>query len=715
MKEFDLKKDSISKLFIGYAVPAMIGICIFSLYTLVDSIFVSRFCGETALSAVEICAPVLSAFSFISIIIGMGANTLIGIKLGENNNKKASSIFTLATALIFFFALLFIFSILLFTEQAAKLLGADETIIAFVCDYLRICGCFAPAFLISGFWSLSMETMGKPLAVMIGNIVTAGGNIFLDYIFIVKLQFGIKGAAFASGLSALISVLIYFAFIVNKNSVLKFSKFKIGFKLIFHMLYNGLSEGLSVISLGIVSYIYNILIMKAAGSYVLANFSISLTIMNFIGSVIIGASQGVNPIISVNFGAKNYSRIRKTLKVFICYEILIAVMVSILFYLFHNPIINLFAAENAELTWSICKAYFPVLLFTPVSVTIISYFTAVNNAGTSAGLSVFRTLIIRMIVIIAAFKIFDLKGIWYSTAIAELISLLLCCFTYEHKKKDNKMKNSLKNFLNSLTKAQRVLLIFSGYFFVFAFIMGMISNFFDNILYLILAIIFCFIDVIIFGTLLILLMPKALKGKKENIKINTCLIAVIMILLCVCFAVLLEGIGLIFSDGDKENIFSSASDIIMILVPPMLSFLGLHYSNQINQENAREEKRLKNLPYLKVKFGLYQGNPVFIINNIADNICVPKILIVNNNKNKIKELEFHPIPLNQEESYIIDTVCNNGDAIELIFKDILENYYSTTFVYSLNSTDVYMEISEPKLVSENDLEDIKSSVKSLSN
>lgn len=434
MKEFDLKKDNISKLFIGYAVPAMVGICIFSLYTLVDSIFVSRFCGEIALSAVEICAPVLSAFSFISIIIGVGANTLIGIKLGENNNKKASSIFTLATALIIFFALLFILSILLFTEQAAKLLGADETVIAFVCDYLRICGCFAPAFLISGFWSLIMETMGKPLAAMIGNIVTAGGNILLDYIFIVKLQFGIKGAALASGLSALISVLIYFAFIINKNSVIKFSKFKIDLKLILQMLYNGLSDGLSVISMGIISYIYNIIIMKSSGSAVLANFSIALTIMNFIGSVIIGSSQGINPIVSVNFGAKNYNRIKKALRVFICYEIFIAIIVGLLFYVFHTPVINLFATGNTELTWSICKAYFPVLLFTPISVTIISYFTALNDAKTSALLSVLRTLVIRIIVIITALKFFGLNGIWYSAAIAETISLLICYSVYEYKK-----------------------------------------------------------------------------------------------------------------------------------------------------------------------------------------------------------------------------------------------------------------------------------------
>ena len=219
MKDLNIKEERISKLFFGYAVPTIIGICILSLYTLVDSIFVSRYCGELALSAVEICSPVLSVFSCISIVIGVGANTLIGISLGEENNEKASKIFTLSVIMILVFALLFGLLMLLFTGQVASLFGADETVMNYVCDYLKICGWFAPAFLISGLLSLVMETIGLPVVSMFGNIVSALGNILLDYIFVVKENFGVKGAAVASGISVNLSVLICLAFFVFKNKI----------------------------------------------------------------------------------------------------------------------------------------------------------------------------------------------------------------------------------------------------------------------------------------------------------------------------------------------------------------------------------------------------------------------------------------------------------------------------------------------------------------
>ena len=92
------------------------------------------------------------------------------------------------------------------------------------------------------------------------------------------------------------------------------------------MIYNGSSEGLSAVSMGVISYVYNIFIIKLTDTNHLASFSVALTVMNFVGSVIIGASQGINPIASVNFGAKNYERVNKAVKIFIFYEIIIALL-----------------------------------------------------------------------------------------------------------------------------------------------------------------------------------------------------------------------------------------------------------------------------------------------------------------------------------------------------------------------------------------------------
>ena len=426
MKTHDLEKENIFKLFFVYAIPAMIGICVFSLYSFVDAFFVSNFCGGSALAAVEICAPVLNIFSCFSIVIGVGGNTFVGIEFGKKNNKKACEIFTLSSFLIIIISLIISVLLVVFTQQFAYLLGADESVIDYVCDYLSLCGWFAPFYMLSGFWGLSSETAGKPAFAMFGNVVMALGNIAFDYLFVIVLKLGVFGASFASGISALLSTLIFLIGITRQSSIVKFSKIRFDFSIIRQIVFNGLSDGLTAGSGGIILLIYNTIIIKNGGSETLACFTITLTVVNFIGSIIIGGTQGIHPIVSTNFGAGRPDRIKNTIKVFLGCETVIAIITAIIFIALHSKILSLFGNESNELLWVISKAYVPVFLFTPWCAIIISVFTAVNNAKTSAILSILRSLIIRAIIVVVAYYIFDLIGVWYSCAVSEFISLIIC-------------------------------------------------------------------------------------------------------------------------------------------------------------------------------------------------------------------------------------------------------------------------------------------------
>ncbi len=426
MKTHNLEKENIFKLFFVYAIPAMIGIGVFSLYSFVDAIFVSNACGENALAAVAICAPVLSIFSCFSVIIGVGGNTLVGIELGKKDSNKACEIFSLASFLTIILSLVFLVLLVAFTRPVAYLLGADESVVDYVCDYLSLCGWFAPFYMLNGFWGLSSETAGKPVFAMLGNVAMALGNIALDYILVMILNLGVFGASLASGISALLATLIFLIGITDKNSVLKFIKFRFKFPIIKQMLFNGFSDGLTAASGGIISFIYNTIIMNNGGGEALACYTVTLTVVNFIGSVIIGATQGINPIVSVNFGAKRLDRIKKTIKIFGGIETVIAIITAVVFITLHADILDLFGSENSELSWIISKAYVPVFLLTPWCTTIISVFTAINDAKTSAILALLRSLIIRVIIIFLAYYIFGLNGVWYSASISELISVFMC-------------------------------------------------------------------------------------------------------------------------------------------------------------------------------------------------------------------------------------------------------------------------------------------------
>lgn len=258
------------------------------------------------------------------------------------------------------------------------------------------------------------------------------------------------------------------------------------------------------------------------------------------------------------------------------------------------------------------------------------------------------------------------------------------------------MKKIYDALRNCLTNVQQYLLSGACLIFYAMLITGILGKCFNDILYLVFIIIFCFIDVVVFGVLLVLLMPKTLKNSKEDNRINICILAVIMILLCICISVLLDGISALFSDEVKVNLFSSATDIIKVLIPSILSLLGLHYSNILNQQNLNEERRLQNRPYLKIRTGRQNEYTVFRIKNISNTICVP--IKVELDDGFSAEFDYNPIIFDKEESFNIKKEFSPNDKIKIIFKDTLENFYYLTFNYNPNITEMYVVTSEPKLI-----------------
>lgn len=433
MKQHDLGKEPLLPLFFSYAVPGMIVVCVFSLYSLADAAFISRACGPKALAAVGLCAPLLSVFSCLSVVIGVGGNVLAGIALGSGNQGHANRIFSLATCLTAGASALFFLLLTLFPAHAAKLLGADEETLPYVCQYLSVCGWFAPFYLVGGFWSLAVETAGKPSLAMLGNAASALANIALDFLFVIVFKRGIFGASLASGLSAALAVVIFGFGLFQKQSLLRFTKFSPKLRLIGQMLYNGLSEGVSAVSGGLIAFVYNLLIMKSGGADILADFTIAITIINFIGAVLLGASGGLTPIVSFNYGSNNLDRVKRTLSICLCAELLLAGVSAALLVLLHTPLMHLFGTKSTALTWKITLAYLPALFLTPCCVTVISFFTAINDAKTSALLSALRGIIIRITVVLLIFQFAGLNGVWWSCAIAETISAAVCFATLKVK------------------------------------------------------------------------------------------------------------------------------------------------------------------------------------------------------------------------------------------------------------------------------------------
>lgn len=231
----------------------------------------------------------------------------------------------------------------------------------------------------------------------------------------------------------------------------------------------------------------------------------------------------------------------------------------------------------------------------------------------------------------------------------------------------------------------------------------LMSSIFHDVIFLILEMILCFIDVVIIAALLIYLMPRISDDNVKNIGYNTCIVAVFLIVLCMCISFLINCFGLLFYEDDKYELIKTVSNAILTLIAPIIALLGVHYTNLLNQQNAKEERRLNNKPYIKIKYNLFMEEINFTIKNITNNICIPEKFKI---KNDFIELNFRPISFNEEEKFGIKNILEDNDLVELIFKDTLGNTYITEFEYSHCITDEYIQISEPKLLTKNELSEL---------
>lgn len=433
MKNLNLEKDNINKLFWVYAIPSMITIGVFSLYSFVDIMFIAKNCNSYALAAVEMCSPILMLFSCLSVVVGMGANTLIGISIGKKEYPSASKVFSLSFVICVILSFVFTGATFLFTDTLSILLGSNLETSPYMKDYLIVCGVFAPFYIVNGLCSECAATIGKPLVSMLGNLSTTILNIVLDYFFIVIFEWSVLGAALASGISAAIGSLILLLAIIKNNSCLKICRFTVDLEIIKQIFYNGSSEGITVLGGVIISFLYNVIIMKNGGATTLASYTVSLSIINFIGSLLTGAAQGLNPVVSTNYGAQNNERIKKVISIFLVYETLLGLLISIMLFIFKERVLSMFVLEDIQTSSHIINTYLPLLIFTPCCSIIISFFTSINDAKTSAILSIIRMLFIRIIIIISVYIVFGINGLWYSAAVSEIVSFLIFIAVFKQK------------------------------------------------------------------------------------------------------------------------------------------------------------------------------------------------------------------------------------------------------------------------------------------
>lgn len=341
-------KNKLKRQFIQYIIPSIVSQIVFTIYTMVDAIFVARGVSARALAAVNISVPFMSFLFAVSITAAVGTSTQVARLYGEGKGSEAKSIFSMNFSVALIISFVVTLAALLFTVPFANLLGATDSTREYVVIYLRTLAPFAVFFILSYIFEIILAADGFPAKATKIVFVGVVANFFLDYLLIFVVKWGVFGAAFATGFSQLLVTIIYLFHFLGPKGHIKFSKFKFDWKLVISSFYKGLPSGVMEVSPGIITFIMVHYVTINLGEDGLVAFSTMAYMAGIMIIMAVGVGQGAQPIVSFFNGKKDFETIRRLYK----YEIITGIALEILVYvgacIAARPYAGIFLSKDAD-------------------------------------------------------------------------------------------------------------------------------------------------------------------------------------------------------------------------------------------------------------------------------------------------------------------------------------------------------------------------------
>ncbi|NBI07422.1 MATE family efflux transporter [Senegalia massiliensis] len=442
----------IGKLLLKFSIPAIVGMMVNALYNTIDRIYVGRKVGELGIAGITIGFPIMLIIMAFSMLIGIGATSLISIKLGENKKEEAEKILGNGMFLLVIVAVIISALGLIFLDPLLKLFGASSSVLPYSRDYLQII-LFGAIFQTVGFGMNNfIRAEGNPKTAMLTMLIGAALNIIIDPIFIFVLDMGIRGAAFATIISQAASAIWVLSYFFGGKSSLNIHKdnFKLQLPVVKNIVAIGSAPFLMQIASSAINAILNNNLQTYGGDTAIASFGIINSITMFILMPIFGINQGVQPIIGYNYGAKQFDRVKKALKLAVIGATFITVTGYIITRAFPKELISFFGGNNKNLIEMATNGLRIFLFMLPIigfQIVCSNYFQAVGKPKHAMFLSLSRQVVFLIPGIILLSKVFGLKGIWMAAPVSDILaSLVTGIWITLEMKKLNENTNNVSSF-----------------------------------------------------------------------------------------------------------------------------------------------------------------------------------------------------------------------------------------------------------------------------
>ena len=424
-----LSERSLLSNFIRFSTATIASLMVFSLYSIVDGLFVARGVGEYAMSAVNLAVPFMNAMFSIALLFAVGTSTIIAIYLGEGKGENANSLFTQNAVLLLVLGVALSVLVIVFLEPFSLLLGAEEMTLPYVKDYLLGLAPFAFCFMVSYNMEILVKTDGHPRVALLTVIIGCLANCVLDYVAIFILDWGIFGAAVATGLSQLLTVILYLRHFMSKRSTFHFTRFRFDFSIYRRLLPIGVSDSLTELCNGVMIFLFNHTILRCIGERGLVSYTIIAYANTLIINTTMGISQGAQPLISFHYGRKDESSCRKLLKYGLISAAAVTVGCFVVLWIFAPQLTQAFLGlEDLALntyTVDAFRRYGLSYLLLGFNVFIGGYLTARERPKSAIAISTGRGLVVQAIALLALAATLGGDAIWFTPVISEGLILLL--------------------------------------------------------------------------------------------------------------------------------------------------------------------------------------------------------------------------------------------------------------------------------------------------
>ncbi|UVI28385.1 MATE family efflux transporter [Paenibacillus spongiae] len=429
----DLNNQSVSKVFLRYLIPSMLGMLLVAINIVIDGVMVGNKLGSTALAGLNIASPVYTIFVAMSIWIGVGGATKYSQAMGAGERSKAQTVFSYSVTIIIAASLVIGMTAFLFRDSLVYALGANAETHPYASAYMNVMLLFGFVFTVENALSIFVRNDGNPTLSMAAQITFALSNIVINYFILYVFELGVDAVAFGTILAASLGLLVLLTHFLKRTNNLRFKRFKWDRALLFAILIIGFPSLLAEVGISVFTLSHNIALERIAGTDGVAAFSV----VNYIHSVILltflGMGSAIQPLISYYHGGGQELRKRQTIRIAVKTAIGAGASLLLLVQLAALPIVGLFGNFSSSVTGHAeygIRIFVIAYLFMGINFVMMTYFQSIGSIKMATWITAAREMILMLAFIIVLPAFIGITGVWIAVPLSECIVMITIIVYY---------------------------------------------------------------------------------------------------------------------------------------------------------------------------------------------------------------------------------------------------------------------------------------------